>query len=51
MTSTQNKAASNTINTLCIYINVVYVVEMGKKKKITYPMKISFLLAKPKLFE
>ena len=50
MTSTQNKAASNTINTLCIYINVVYVVEMGKKK-ITYPMKISFLLAKPKLFE
>lgn len=33
MTSTQNKAASNTINTLCIYINVVYVVEMGKKKK------------------
>ena len=32
MTSTQNKAASNTINTLCIHINVVYVVEMGKKK-------------------
>ena len=39
------------MNTLYVHINVVYVVEMEKKKKITYPMKISFLLAKPKLFE
>lgn len=32
MTIRQNEAASNTMHTLCIHINVVYVVEMEKKK-------------------